>query len=221
MRSHNFTLPIPPFFIDATPVTNAAFRAFLAESGYWPSDAGAHNFLLPWSACVPPSSCDFPPGWGAKPVTYVAIEEARAYCSFYGKRLPHEWEWQYAAQGGESTRAFPWGDKADSSRHPPLQNGTVLGLLSDVGQYASGASPFGMLDAVGLVWEWTDVFIDSHAQHGVLRGTGCYRPLGSQWYFPLTQSLHQHGHYLMMSQGMDRRGTIGFRCVVDAEVAAP
>ncbi len=51
----------------------------------------------------------YPDGWADKPVTWVSIEDARAYAHWAGKRLPHEWEWQYAAQSADG-RKYPWGN---------------------------------------------------------------------------------------------------------------
>jgi len=55
--------------------------------------------LLP--AIVRGQGGTYPPGWDRKPVTWVSLEDARAYAAWAGKRLPHEWEWQYAAQGSD------------------------------------------------------------------------------------------------------------------------
>ena len=48
----------------------------------------------------------------------------------------------------------------------------------------SGASPFGVLDLVGNVWQWTDEFVDEHTRAAILRGGSHYQPQGSHWYFP-------------------------------------
>ena len=53
------------------------------------------NFLRDWKDGT------YPDGWANKPVTWVSQEDARAYAAWAGKRLPHEWEWQYAAQGSD------------------------------------------------------------------------------------------------------------------------
>jgi len=83
-RNHQHLMEIKPFFIEKTPVTNAQFKAFLDATHYHPEDD--HNFLK-----------DFPNSQPGQPVTWVSIEDARAYAQWAGKRLPHEWEWQYAA----------------------------------------------------------------------------------------------------------------------------
>lgn len=89
-RFHANRVRVPAFYIDRTPVTNAEFKKFLDKTRYHPHDD--HNFLRDWKDGV------FPAGWENKPVTWVSIEDARAYAAWAGKRLPHEWEWQYAAQ---------------------------------------------------------------------------------------------------------------------------
>jgi gamma-glutamyl hercynylcysteine S-oxide synthase len=70
---------------------------------------------------------------------------------------------------------------------------------------------------VGNVWQWTDEFVDEHTRAAILRGGSYYQPQGSMWYFPQTYRLDEHGKYLLMAPGIDRSGTVGFRCVKDAE----
>ena len=78
------------------------------------------NFLKDWK------NGTYPQGWGNKPVTWVSLEDARAYAAWAGKRLPHEWEWQWAAQGGDG-RAYPWGNDWDAAELCPLpDHGRIL-----------------------------------------------------------------------------------------------
>jgi formylglycine-generating enzyme required for sulfatase activity len=161
-RNHQHLMEMKPFFIDKTPVTNAQFKAFLDATHYHPEDD--HNFLKDYANSEPD-----------KPVTWVSIEDARAYAKWAGKRLPHEWEWQYAAT------------------NPSL------------------------VDMMGVIWQWTDEYTDEHTRAAIVRGGSNYRPAGSKWYFPQNTKLTEHGKYLLMAPSKDRAGTLGFRCVVDAE----
>ncbi len=87
---------------------------------------------------------------------------------------------------------------------------------SDVDAHPSGASPFGVIDTTGNIWQWTDEYRDDHTRAAILRGGSHYQPQGSRWYFPQAYRLDEHGRYLLMSPSLDRSGAIGFRCVQDA-----
>jgi formylglycine-generating enzyme required for sulfatase activity len=204
---HKHQLSMKSFYIDQTPVTCGEFKRFLETSHYRPGDS--HNFLRNWV------NNSFPEGWARKPVTWVSLEDARAYAQWAGKRLPHEWEWQYAAQGTDG-RLYPWGNSEDHRRVPPLEKGREQRPPADVDAYPQGASPFGVLDLVGNVWQWTDEFQDDHTRAAILKGGSNYRPDKSDWYFPQARQLNQHGKYLLLAPCIDRSATIGFRCVVDA-----
>ncbi|MBC7734225.1 MAG: SUMF1/EgtB/PvdO family nonheme iron enzyme [Bacteriovorax sp.] len=210
-RGHRQRLDIASFHIDRHPVTNAEFKRFIDASGYAPRDA--HHFLRDWVDGAPQAS------WERKPVTWIAIEDARAYAAWAGKRLPREWEWQYAAQGLDSRR-FPWGNSWDAAAVPAPDRGRSMRAPADVDAHPAGASPFGVEDLVGNVWQWTDEFEDDHTRAAILRGGSSYQPQTSHWYFPQAYRLDQHGKYLLMAPCKDRSGGIGFRCVVDAERAA-
>jgi gamma-glutamyl hercynylcysteine S-oxide synthase len=206
-RHHENQMEVKAFYIDKYPVTNEEFKNFLDATNYHPKDD--HNFLRDWT------NGRFPAGWKKKPVTWVSLEDARAYASWVGKRLPHEWEWQYAAQGLDE-RAYPWGNASDSSVVPKFdEKSRVMSPADDVDAHPQGASPFGVMDMVGNVWHWTDEYQDEHTRAAIVRGGGHYRPIASKWYFPATTSLRQHGKYLLMAPSKDRSGAIGFRCVVD------
>ena len=101
-------------------------------------------------------------------------------------------------------------------RVPPQSTAREMPPPADVDAHPQGASPFGVLDLVGNVWQWTDEFHDEHTRAAVLRGGSSYQPQTSHWYFPQAYRLDQHGKYLLMAPGKDRSGCIGFRCVVDA-----
>jgi gamma-glutamyl hercynylcysteine S-oxide synthase len=206
-RSHLHRLHLRAYYIDRTPVTNLQFKQFLDATHYHPADD--HNFLRDWTGG------NFPAGWDAKPVTWVSLEDARAYAAWAGKRLPHEWEWQFAAQSADA-RLYPWGNNWNAANTPAADRGHTRAPLSNVEAHPQGASPFGLLDLIGNVSQWTDEFRDEHTRAAIIRGAAAYQPLGSVWYFPQTYRLDEHEKLLLMAPSRDRAATIGFRCVVDA-----
>jgi formylglycine-generating enzyme required for sulfatase activity len=206
-RFHEHRMHVKPFYIDKYPVTNAQFKKFLDATHYHPKDD--LNFLRDWKNGA------YPAGWGNKPVTWVSLEDARAYAKWAGKRLPHEWEWQFAAQGSDD-RKYPWGNQWNPAAVPSPDKGRTLRGPDDVDAQPAGASPFGVMDMVGNVWQWTDEFVDEHTRAAILRGGSYYQPQGSLWYFPQAYRNDRHSKLLLMAPSYDRSGTVGFRCVVDA-----
>ncbi|HLV88266.1 MAG TPA: formylglycine-generating enzyme family protein [Candidatus Sulfotelmatobacter sp.] len=207
-RFHDHPMHIKSFWIDKYPVTNAQFKKFLDATHYHPQDD--LNFLRDWSGG------SFPSGWDNKPVTWISQEDARAYAAWVGKRLPHEWEWQYAAQGNDG-RAYPWGNTWKAEAVPVPDKSRTMRGPDSVDAHPSGASPFGVMDLVGNVWQWTEEFVDEHTRGGILRGGSYYQPQGSIWYFPQAYKLTEHGKLLLVSPSMDRSAALGFRCVQDAD----
>ncbi len=162
---------VEPYFIDTTPVTNAAYAEFIADGGYrdpcWWSEPGwahrvAENLTAPafWSRDGD--------GWvrrafgvtertrPSEPVVHVSQYEAQAYAAWAGKRLPTEAEWEKAARFDQVTgrsRRYPWGDAEPTEAHANLGQ-RHLGP-ADVGAYPEGASPLGVHQLIGDVWEWT------------------------------------------------------------------
>jgi len=207
-RFHDHPMHIKSFFIDKYPVTNADFRKFLDATHYQPKDA--LNFLRDWKDGT------FPQGWDNRPVTWVSLEDSRAYATWAGKRLPHEWEWQYAAQGTDG-RLYPWGQEWNASAVPVPDKSRTMRGPDAVDVHPGGASPFHVMDMVGNVWQWTEEFVDEHTRGGILRGGSYYQPQGSIWYFPQAYKLNEHGKLLLTSPSLDRSAALGFRCVQDAE----
>ncbi|GAC1433866.1 MAG: hypothetical protein NVS9B5_17690 [Terriglobales bacterium] len=207
-RSHSHRVHVASLYMDRTPVTNSEFKKFLDATHYHPKDD--HNFLRDWK------NGSYPEGGDRKPVTWVSIEDARAFAAWAGKRLPHEWEWQYAAQSADG-RSYPWGNDWNSHALSVTDRGRSANVPADAGSFPQGASPFGLLDMVGSISQWTDEYRDPHTRAAIVRGGASYQPRGSIWYFPQTYRLDEHQKYLLMAPGRDRSGTIGFRCVVDAK----
>jgi len=199
------TVRMKQYFMDTYPVTNGEYRKFLAATGYRPRDTV--NFLRGWSGRKPPA------GTERQPVTWVSLDDARAYARWAGKRLPTGMEWQYAAQGADG-RKYPWGNDADSAR---CNRG--LGHPTPVDMYPSGKSPFGVMDLVGNVWQLTaDVYDDGSYYFETMRGGSYYRPTSSVWYVQGGPApVDRQQMLLLVSPGFDRSATVGFRCVKDAK----
>ncbi|MBL6278093.1 ergothioneine biosynthesis protein EgtB [Micromonospora fiedleri] len=159
------------YLIDAAPVTNGAYAEFIADGGYddprwWSEQGWLHRQEAGLSA--PLHWRRDGDGWAYRrfgrwspvradePVVHVCYHEAQAYASWAGKRLPTEAEWEKAARWDPATgrsRRYPWGDDDPTSAHANLGQRHLW--PAPVGAYPAGASPLGVHQLIGDVWEWT------------------------------------------------------------------
>ncbi|MEU1815727.1 ergothioneine biosynthesis protein EgtB [Streptomyces roseifaciens] len=162
---------VPSFFIDTLPVSNAAYLRFIEDGGYgdarWWHPEGwrhvrTHELTAPlfwrrsgsgWLRRHFGTAEPVPP---EEPVLHVSWYEAAAYAAWAGRRLPTEAEWEKAARHdpgpGRSLR-YPWGDADPTPDHANLGQRHLR--PAPVGAYPGGASPLGVRQLIGDVWEWT------------------------------------------------------------------
>lgn len=190
----------PPLYAGRYPVTNRQFFLFLQESGYRPADTT--NFLRHWeNGRCPENLWDYP-------VVWVSQSDAKAFASYYGMRLPRDWEWQYLA-AGPMKLAYPWGNAFDKTR-------CAADRLSPVDVFPEGESPCGCFDLCGNTWEWVDDVIDD-GDHvfTFLRGGSWYK---APHFWHAEGGPHRNDYHLKMpllNEGINRNETVGFRCVRD------
>ncbi len=152
------TIELPTFYLARYPVTVAQYRAFVDDEHYLLKDKDALK------------------GIPNHPVVRVTWHDALAYCRWLDGKLrrrkdiprelkilleenpslkitlPSEAEWEKAARGTDGRR-YPWGELFDSEKANTSE--TNIGTTSTVGAFPGGASPYGILDMSGNVWEWT------------------------------------------------------------------
>ncbi|MFF5287098.1 ergothioneine biosynthesis protein EgtB [Streptomyces sp. NPDC012756] len=162
---------VPAFHIDTTPVTNGAYLAFIADGGYtdrrwWRPEGWAqireHDIGAPlfWrrdgGQWLRRRFGVTEPVPEEEPVLHVSWYEADAYARWAGRRLPTEAEWEKAARhdpvSGRSRR-YPWGDADPGPEHANLGQRHLRPAAA--GSYPAGASPLGVRQLIGDVWEWT------------------------------------------------------------------
>jgi serine/threonine protein kinase len=162
------TVHVPSFYMDVTEVTNAAYAKFCTSSSH---------------------SCPLNPAWDTHyfdrlqyPVLNISWGDAQAFCSWAGKELPTEVQWERTARGDRGA-LFPWGNDTISP-HANLKGAADgFAFTAPVGSFLEDRSSFGVFDMAGNVPEWTadvysiypgnaSVLPESERAHKVIRGGG-------------------------------------------------
>jgi len=204
------------FWIDQTEITNAMY-AMCVTAGVCnePSEKSSSNRNNYYGKSE----------FDNYPVIYISWNDASTYCSWVGRRLPTEAEWEKAARG-TNRNMYPWGNIFDGS----LLNFCDVNCLeserknvsfndgftdtSPVGSYPKGASPFGALDIAGNVYEWVDGWYETYPGNtmGNSDYVTKYRVMrGGSW-----NSSDAYSHSAKrMENPPDTGSNIGFRCVMD------
>ena len=173
------------FEICRYPLTNFQYRAFLAANP-------GHEAPEDWTDGT------YPAGKACHPVVHISWEDAQAYAQWISQatgrtyRLPTEAEWEKAARGSDGCR-YPWGDDFDKDRCNTREGG--IEGTTPVGSYPGGASPYGVMDMAGNVWEWcADWYDEDYYKSAPERNpegpeTGEYRVLrGGCWLAPRSRA---------------------------------
>jgi formylglycine-generating enzyme required for sulfatase activity len=135
------------YYIDKYPVTNEQYKKFC--------DATGHKYPKYWKKGLF-STNDLPDKLRNHPVVDVSWNDIQEYCKWAGKELPTEAQWEKAARGTDG-RIYPWGNGWDASKACYKQSSTCA-----VGSYPQGASPYGVMDMAGNVWEWCRDWYDAN-----------------------------------------------------------
>jgi formylglycine-generating enzyme required for sulfatase activity len=194
------TMTVPAFYIDETEVSNSEYQRFCQATGR-----------------AVPKTPDFTahPDY---PVSAISYEDAKAYASWAGKRLPTEEEWEKAARGTDG-RTFPWGDTAWTSDVPKQ--------LQSVTSEPARRSPYGAYNMAGNVWEWTATpYTPQAAELAAMKRLLGGQKFSDTWQIIKGGSFASGGNEnfaVSKRRGLPSDGRspwIGFRCVRDASPPA-
>jgi iron(II)-dependent oxidoreductase len=228
------SVEVPSYYLDRCSVTNRQFQRFVQAAGYdnlelWPQEIWPGLMRLTDRTGRPGprgwENGQYPPGKGDHPVVGVSWYEALAYARWVGKRLPRSAEWQKAGgwpehiSGGSCTR-YPWGDVFDPTRANLWATGKLETV--PVRDFPTGATPNGIYQMTGNVWEWLDEPLDTipgDPEETFEAWKPLRRIVGGAFdtYFA-NEAICQ---FVTGQPELDRRDNIGFRCALSADRLRP
>ncbi len=200
------TVYLDAFSIDQYEITTARYAKFFQETKrsapkYWSEEVLTQH--------------------ERKPVVGVDWNDAVAYCSWAGKRLPTEAEWEKAARGTDQ-RLYPWGNAEPNQQWANFDHccdSNHYGDLTDVGSFEGGTSPYGIYDMAGNVWEWvadwSDGDSDAKSRERTPTGPSSGEKSvvrGGAWD---SAPLYVRSSYRLRLSPTFRLDNIGFRCAQD------
>ena len=242
---------LPAYKIDKYEVTNAQYREFVRKTDYWfPPSWKENGYLLAPEVlavanlptlrrlasdtfhldmdtrtmgrdalmkAIAARQAKFDP----LPVAEVNWFQAHDFCTWVGKRLPTEAEWEKAARGSDG-REYPWGSEWDNHRLNAGEADDWEFGVAPVGSYPQGASPYGVMDMSGNVMEWVKDWYQPYPgntytdksfgkKYKVVRGGGW----GGLGHYALSQ-FYRTAYRLYMQPG-SQYIDVGFRCAADAD----
>lgn len=214
--SKSVTYFVEAFRISKYPVTNAQFQAFVddpegySEGRWWQYSPQA---VLWHEQHAQPMSPRF--SWGDHPRATVSWYEAMAFCQWISAKLglpvtlPTEQQWQRAAQGDDG-RAYPWGNRFDKSRCNSREGN--LRTTTPVNRYEKkGASPYGVCDMAGNVWQWCSNMEYKPSKRNGAKDVHVPRAVRGGSFISVSNRVKSTYHFYL--NPLYRYATIGFRLV--------